>query len=54
MSRNMPAEYVDAFFSFFRDGTVDESTVLPTVEEVAGRPPRPFDDWAQTNADAFR
>jgi uncharacterized protein YbjT (DUF2867 family) len=53
MSASMPAEYVDAFFSFFVDGKLDESTVLPTVEEVLGRPPRRFEDWAREHADAF-
>jgi uncharacterized protein YbjT (DUF2867 family) len=53
MSASMPAEYVDAFFSFFVDGNLDESTVLPTVEEVLGRPPRRFEDWAREHADAF-
>jgi uncharacterized protein YbjT (DUF2867 family) len=54
MTAAMPAEYVDAFFSFFVDGTVDESTVLPTVQEVLGRPPRRFEDWARAHAGAFR
>jgi uncharacterized protein YbjT (DUF2867 family) len=54
MSAIMPAEYVEAFFSFFVDGTIDESTVLPTVEEVLGRPPGTFEQWASTHADAFR
>ncbi|MEN3285117.1 MAG: hypothetical protein V7607_6257 [Solirubrobacteraceae bacterium] len=53
MSASMPAEYVDAFFSFFVDGKLDESTVLPTVEEVLGRPPRRLEDWARAHADAF-
>jgi uncharacterized protein YbjT (DUF2867 family) len=53
MSASMPAEYVEAFFSFFVDGTIDESTVLPTVEEVLGRPPRRFEDWAREHAAAF-
>jgi len=53
MSAAMPVEYVDAFFSFFVDGTVDESTVLPTVQEVLGRPPRPFAEWARAHAGAF-
>jgi uncharacterized protein YbjT (DUF2867 family) len=53
MSASMPPEYVDAFFSFFVDRTVDESTVLPTVEEVLGHPPRRFEDWARAHADAF-
>jgi uncharacterized protein YbjT (DUF2867 family) len=54
MSASMPAEYVAAFFDFFVEGSVDESTVLPTVEEVLGRPPRRFEDWARAHADAFR
>jgi len=54
MSARMPTEYVDAFFSFFVDGTLDESEVLPTVEEVTGRPPRTFADWAAAHAGAFR
>jgi uncharacterized protein YbjT (DUF2867 family) len=54
MSGTMPAEYVDAFMRFFADGTLDESQVLPTVEEVTGRPPRSFEQWARIHADAFR
>jgi uncharacterized protein YbjT (DUF2867 family) len=53
MTASMPAEYVAAFFSFFVDGTIDESTVLPSVEEVLGRPPRRFEDWARAHAGAF-
>lgn len=53
MSRTMPAEYVDAFMSFFADGALDESQVLPTVQEVLGRPPRSFRQWAEENAAAF-
>jgi uncharacterized protein YbjT (DUF2867 family) len=49
----MPKPYVDAFFSFFVDGTLDESQVLPTVQEVTGRPPRTFAEWARAHADAF-
>jgi uncharacterized protein YbjT (DUF2867 family) len=54
MSATMPAEYVEAFFSFFVDGTLDESAVLPTVEQVLGRPPRTFAAWAEAHAGAFR
>jgi uncharacterized protein YbjT (DUF2867 family) len=54
MSENMPAAYVDGFFRFFRDGDVDESTVLPTVGEVLGREPRSFEDWTVEHADSFR
>jgi hypothetical protein len=54
MSETMSAEYVDAFMSFFADGTLDESRVLPTVQEVTGRRPRSFEQWAEENAAAFR
>jgi uncharacterized protein YbjT (DUF2867 family) len=54
MSASMPARYVDAFFSFYVDGKLDESVVLPTVEEACGRPPRTFPQWAAAHADAFR
>jgi uncharacterized protein YbjT (DUF2867 family) len=54
MSASMPAEYVDAFFSFNVDGTLDESQVLPTVEELTGERPRRFEQWASEHADEFR
>jgi uncharacterized protein YbjT (DUF2867 family) len=41
----MPIEYVDAFFSFYVDGTLDESKVYPTVEEITGRKPHTFERW---------
>jgi uncharacterized protein YbjT (DUF2867 family) len=53
MSANMPSEYVDAFFDFFVEGSIDETTVLPTVAEVTGRPPRTFQEWAQEHASEF-
>ncbi|MGW5664719.1 NAD(P)H-binding protein [Streptomyces sp. NPDC003758] len=53
LESRMPKPYVDAFFSFFVDGTLDESQVLPTVREVTGREPRTFREWARAHADAF-
>jgi uncharacterized protein YbjT (DUF2867 family) len=50
----MPAEYVDAFFSFFAEGKLDESQVRPTVQEITGRPPRTFEQWAIAHVEAFR
>jgi hypothetical protein len=50
MPQTMPRAYVDAFFRFFVDGTLDESPVLPTVQAVLGRPPHSFADWATANA----
>lgn len=54
MRHTMPEDYVDAFFSFFRDHTIDESIVLPTVQTVTGRRPRSFEDWARRHAGAFQ
>ena len=54
MSASMPELYVDAFFEFFADGIVDQTTVLPTVEEVTGRPAGTFRAWAEAHAAAFR
>ncbi|WP_433599674.1 NAD(P)H-binding protein [Nocardia sp. CA-135953] len=49
----MPQHYVDAFWSFFVDGTLDESQVYSTVEEVTGRAPHTFVEWAHAHAAAF-
>ncbi|MFD8495439.1 NAD(P)H-binding protein [Amycolatopsis sp. NPDC059657] len=54
MLTQMPEEFVEAFFSFYSDGKLDEATVFWTVEEVTGRPPRTFADWVRANAERFR
>jgi len=54
MSAGMPAEYVSAFLSFFADGTYDDSVVYPTVQQLLGRPPQSFGQWANAHAAAFR
>lgn len=46
LGKQMPDEYVDAFYEFFADGALDESEVLPTVREVTGTEPRSFEQWA--------
>ena len=53
MSRTMPPEYVDAFMAFYVDGTLDESLVLPTVEQITSRKPRTFAQWAAEHAREF-
>lgn len=53
MEAAMPRKYVDAFFSFYADGTLDESAILPTVEQLTGRPAGTFEEWAQAHASAF-
>ena len=50
---SMPDEYVEAFMSFFADGTLDESPVLATVREVVGREPVSFEEWVRENRSAF-
>jgi uncharacterized protein YbjT (DUF2867 family) len=54
MEQAMPRKYVDAFFEFFAEGTVDETTVHPTVAAVTGREPRTFEDWAEAHSSSFR
>jgi uncharacterized protein YbjT (DUF2867 family) len=54
MEAAMPKEYVDAFFNFFAEGAVDETTVHPTVKQVTGKQPRTFEEWAEANAEALR
>jgi uncharacterized protein YbjT (DUF2867 family) len=53
MAGSMPTPYVDAFFEFFDEGRIDETTVLPTVTDVTGCEPRTFRDWAEEHAPAF-
>jgi uncharacterized protein YbjT (DUF2867 family) len=54
MTSQMPVEYVDAFFDFYVDGSLDESQVQPDVRDILGRPARSFEQWAAAHADAFR
>lgn len=53
LSETTPAPYVDAFFRFYVDGTLDESRVLPTVRDLTGRPPRSFEQWVAAHAVGF-
>ena len=53
LSKSLPPEFVDAFISIFADGNFDGSRVLPTVQDVIGRPPRTFAQWVAAHADAF-
>lgn len=54
MNAAMPVAYVDAFFRFYADGTLDESQILPTVREITGHPPRTFRQWTLSHADSFQ
>ena len=53
LESQMPTPYVDAFFSFFVDGLIDETTVQPTIPQLLGRPARSFETWARAHAGAF-
>ncbi|MFK7696643.1 SDR family oxidoreductase [Paenibacillus sp. HJGM_3] len=53
MLRHMPAEIVDALVDLNRQSQ-RFSSVLSTVEEVTGRPPHTFKQWAGDHLDAFR
>lgn len=54
LARSFPPGFVDAFFRFFVDGEFDDSTVLPALTQLLGRPPRGFEQWAHDHAAAFR
>jgi uncharacterized protein YbjT (DUF2867 family) len=54
MLKTTPVEYVEAFFDFYVKGTLDESVVRSTVQDVTGAPPRNFHQWATAHAEAFR
>ncbi|WP_030691075.1 NAD(P)H-binding protein [Streptomyces globisporus] len=49
----VPEPYIQAFFGFYGEGTLDESRTYPTVEQVTGRPPRTFGQWATAHRTAF-
>jgi uncharacterized protein YbjT (DUF2867 family) len=51
----MPAELADAVIaSMAQAGTDHAMAVLPTVEQVTGRPARSFAEWADAHLEAFR
>jgi uncharacterized protein YbjT (DUF2867 family) len=54
MTRTTRPEYVDAFFDFYVAGSLDESRARTTVQDVTGRAPRTFEQWASAHADDFR
>jgi uncharacterized protein YbjT (DUF2867 family) len=53
MLETTPPEYVGAFFDFYVNGSIDESTVRPTVRDVTGRPPTTLETWARNHAAEF-
>ncbi len=53
MLATTPAEYVGAFFDFYVNGAIDETTVRPTVCDVTGREPTTFRAWVTRHAARF-
>jgi uncharacterized protein YbjT (DUF2867 family) len=48
-----PPPFVEAMFRFFVGGEFDDARVVPTVNEILGRPPRTFEQWTAAHASAF-
>jgi uncharacterized protein YbjT (DUF2867 family) len=53
MLETTPPEYVGAFFDFYVNGSIDESTVRSTVRDVTGREPATLQTWARNHAGDF-
>ena len=47
-------EYVEFGIQLATNPPAAAATILPTIEEVTGRPPRPFALWANQHVDQFR
>ncbi len=54
MLRFMPEEVVETTLGILGEPTGDELRTGVGVEDVLGRPPRPFADWARRHAGLFR
>jgi len=50
MLQTTPEKYVDAFFDFYVHGALDESPVLPTVQEITGKQPTDYRTWVTEHA----
>ncbi|MFD9162588.1 SDR family oxidoreductase [Streptomyces sp. NPDC059558] len=54
MTQSMPAELADDTLDILGSPSPAELRVSPDVQQVLGRAPRPFADWAARSAAAFR
>lgn len=54
MARSMPQELAEDTLDILGSPNPAELRVSPDVQQVLGRAPRPFSDWATRNAAAFR
>jgi uncharacterized protein YbjT (DUF2867 family) len=50
----MPEEVIDMLLGYWAEAVGHPDPVLPTVEEVTGRPARPFAQWVADHAADFR
>ncbi|MFB7669453.1 SDR family oxidoreductase [Kitasatospora sp. NPDC056138] len=54
MTQNMPAELAEDTLTILGSPNPAELRISPDVQQVLGRAPRPFADWATRNIAAFR
>lgn len=54
LRKSHPEELVQGFLRFFAKGEFDDSGVVPTVQEITGKTPRTFEDWAKAHERFFR
>ncbi|MBB5079505.1 hypothetical protein [Nonomuraea endophytica] len=54
MTPSMPAELADDTLDILASPNPAELRVSPDVQQVLGRAPHPFADWATRNLNAFR
>jgi hypothetical protein len=55
IARGMPPERADAVLAARSAGVSSRGmAVLPTVEQLTGRPPRTYAEWVDAHIDAFR
>ncbi|MGW7314509.1 SDR family oxidoreductase [Streptomyces sp. NPDC054854] len=54
MTRNMPAELAEDTLDILGSPNLAELRISPDIQQVLGRAPRPFTDWAARNVAAFR
>ncbi|MEV8378761.1 NAD(P)H-binding protein [Kribbella sp. NPDC056861] len=50
LAESTPPAYVDAFYRLFVEGEADETTIVPTVQDLTGQAPRTLHDWASAHA----
>ncbi|SDK14555.1 NAD(P)H-binding protein [Nonomuraea jiangxiensis] len=53
-AQGVPEEMIEFRIEVFGNVPADAYQITPTVEQVTGRPPRTFAQWAAANAEAFR